>query len=261
MSDVLRTIGALSVLAACVLVSDCGGGPYELAGGGSGNGNSPGGIWAGMDPVSNLAITGLIAEGGQFNLIRSDGGQYVGTAVTSGTTLSATFDGYMPLGQTFPDGARHGHGTLTGTLQESVSINVTMQFTTDVGTTSSGTLVLSFDSSYKLASSLATIAGNYTQPTSGDVFSITSAGAVTWQDASTGCVGNGTIDIIDATFNLYQFNFDLSGCTGSSAVLNGGQFTGLATLNTAVTPHQIVAGATGTANGVTYSLVYTLNAT
>ena len=256
----LRAIGALCVLSACLLISDCGGGPYSLAGGGS-SGTSPGGIWTGQDPISNLALKGLIDEGGQFNLIRNDGGQYVGTAVTSGTTLTATFDGYMPLGQTFPDGARHGHGSLTGTVSERLSINVTMQFTTDVGTTSSGTLVLTFDSGYNLTSSLATIAGNYTEPTSGTVFSITTAGAVTWQDASTGCVGNGTIKIIDASFNLYQFNFELANCTGASAAFNSGQFTGQATLNKAVTPDQIVAGATGTAKGVTYSLVFTLNAT
>ena len=257
-----RPIAALALLSVCMLLSDCGGGPYQIAGGGgSGGTSSPGGIWQGTDPISNLAIRGLVDESGQFNLIRNDGGQYVGTAVANGTTLTGSFDGYMPLGQTFPDGSRHGHGTFTGTVQQRVSISVTMQFTTDVGTSDSGTLNLTFDSSYNLASALATVTGNYTDPTSGDVFSITSSGAVTWQDPNTGCVGNGTIAVINPTYNVYQFNFDLASCTGTSAAYNGGQFAGLATLNKAVTPDQLNAGATGTANGVTYSLTFALNLT
>jgi hypothetical protein len=259
---VSRVNGILAALILCALVCDCGGGPYTRSGGGGGGTNaSVGGIWTGTDPVTQLALTGLIDEAGIFRFIRSDGAQYVGTAATNGMAVSSSFNGYTAHGQAFPDGSRHGTGQLNGTVTERSSITATFQFTTDAGTTSNGTLSLTFSSTYEVPSALGAIAGNYTDPSSGDVYSITSAGAVTWQDATTGCVGNGTITIIDATFNLYQFNFDMASCTGSAAVFNGTQFTGFVTLDTAVSPAQIVAAATGTGAGVTYSLTLTLNHT
>jgi hypothetical protein len=120
-------------------------------------------------------------------------------------------------------------------------------------------LSLSFNSLYNTASSLATISGNYTDPSSGDVIAINSNGAITWQDPATGCVGNGTVSIIDATYNAYRVQFDYANCTGQAAVLNGVQFSGLASLNTTASPQQAVAGVTGQAGGVTYSIVITLN--
>lgn len=257
-----RVTGILAALILCTLVCDCGGGPYTRSGGGGGPNNaSVGGIWTGTDPVSQLALTGLIDEAGAFHFIRSDGAQYVGRATTNGMAVGSSFDGYTVQGQAFPDGSRHGTGQLNGTVAERSSITATFQFTTDAGTTSNGTLNLTFSSTYDVPSALGTIAGNYTDPASGDVYSITSSGAVTWQDATTGCVGNGTVTIIDASFNLYQFNFDMANCTGSAAVFNGVQFTGFATLNSALSPPQIVAAATGTGAGVTYSLTLTLNHT
>jgi hypothetical protein len=53
--------------------------------------------------------------------------------------------------------------------------------------------------------------------------------------------------------------FDYANCTGQAAVLNGVQFSGLAALNTTANPQQAIAGVTGTAGGVTYSVVITLN--
>ena len=41
-------------------------------------------------------------------------------------------------------------------------------------------------------------------------------------------------------------------------MLNGITFTGLATLDTSVTPMQLVAGVTGNGGGVTYAVIYTL---
>jgi hypothetical protein len=260
---VSRVNGILAALILCALVCDCGGGPYTRSGGGGGGGSNAlvGGIWTGTDPVSQLALTGLIDEAGVFRFIRGDGVQYVGTATTNGMTVTSSFNGYTAHGQTFPDGSRHGTGQLNGTITERSSITATFQFTTDTGTTSNGTLSLTFSSSYDVPSALGAIAGNYTDPTSGDVYSITSAGAVTWQDATTGCMGNGTITIIDATYNLYQFDFDMANCTGSAVVFNGTQFTGFATLDSSLSPAQLVAAATGTGAGVTYSLTLTLNHT
>jgi len=258
---VSRAYGVLAAVILCALVCDCGGGPYLPAGSGGGGTNtvSAGGVWTGTDPVSQLSLTGLIDESGVFRLIRSDGAQYVGSAATNGQTISASFDGYTALGQSFPDGSRHGTGQLSGTLVERTSISANFTFTTDTGTTASGTLNLTFSATYSVPSALATVAGNYTAPNSGDVYSITSAGAVTWQAATTGCVGNGTVSIIDATYNLYEFDFDMASCTGTSAVLNGVTFSGFASLNSSFTPAQLIAAATGTGAGVTYSVTLLLN--
>jgi hypothetical protein len=41
-------------------------------------------------------------------------------------------------------------------------------------------------------------------------------------------------------------------------VLNGITFSGLATLDTSVSPMQLIAGVTGSGGGATYAIVYTL---
>src|ERR1700686_1054554 len=160
---------------AAVLISACGGGGNTSTDIGGMTMNAlPGGIWTGTESNTGLSVTGIVDEAGEFHFIRSDGTQYVGTATTTGAAISASFDGYAPFGTTFADGSTHGMGTLSGTINERVSISSTTQFRTDNGTSSSGTLSLTFDSLYNFASSLATISGNYTDPKSGDVISITS---------------------------------------------------------------------------------------
>jgi hypothetical protein len=69
---------------------------------------------------------------------------------------------------------------------------------------------------------------------------------------------NGNVTIINASYNAYAVQATYASCTGSAAVLNGITFTGLATLDTSVTPMQLVAGVTGNGGGVTYAVVYTL---
>jgi hypothetical protein len=244
---------------AAVLISACGGGGSAADIGGMTINALPGGVWSGTESNTGLSVTGIVDEAGEFHFIRSDGTQYVGTATTTGTVISASFDGYAPFGTTFADGSTHGMGTMSGTINERASISTTTQFRTDKGTSSTGTLSLNFDSLYNFASSLATISGNYTDPKSGDVISITSSGVVTWQDASTGCVGNGTISVISAPYNAYRVQFTYGDCTGGAAALNGVQFSGLVTLDNKLNPVQAIVGVTGHANGTTYALVLTLN--
>jgi hypothetical protein len=244
---------------AALLFSACGGGGDSIHIGGMTINVSPGGIWTGTESSTGLSVTGIVDETGEFHFIRSDGTQYVGTATTTGTAISATFDGYTPFETTFADGSTHGTGTLSGTINERASISISTQFRTDKGTISSDSLSLTFDSLYNFASSLATISGTYTDPKSGDVISVTGAGDVTWQDASTGCVGNGTISIINGNYNAYRVAFTYGNCTGGAAALNGVQFSGLVTLDNKLNPVQAIIGVTGQANGTTYALVLTLN--
>lgn len=250
-------------LAVCVfvLLVSCGGG------GGYGSGGntppptnaSPGGIWNGTESVSGLQVTGLVDESGDFHFIRSDGVQYVGTAVTSGNSLSASVNGYTPFGTAFPDGSTHGTGTVSGTISARVSITANTSFKTDSGTVTNGTLNLTFNQLYDQPSALATIAGNYTDTSSGDTVSIDAAGVITAQDANTGCVINGNVTIINASYNAYGVQVTYANCLGAAAVLNGVTLKGLATLDTNTNPVQAIAGVTGSAGGLTYAIVYVLN--
>lgn len=231
-------------------------------GGGDGGGSlvttvSPGGIWAGTDSATGLQVKGIVDESGQFHFIRSDLAQFAGTASTSGNSLSANFEGFSQLGTTFDDGSTHGTGMLTGSVSERSSLALTYQFTTDAGAASNGTLNLSYSTLYDLDSSLAAISGNYTDTSSGDTVSVSGSGAVTSQDPVTLCVVNGQVSVINSMYNAYSVTYGFANCTGASAVLNGVQFTGLATLNNS-NPAQLIVAVTGQAGAAKLALVLTL---
>jgi len=56
-----------------------------------------------------------------------------------------------------------------------------------------------------------------------------SNGGLFSQDSVSGCVLNGTVSVINASYNAYKIQFDYASCTGQAAALNGIQFSGLAT--------------------------------
>jgi hypothetical protein len=255
------SLKGIAVILSLTALSACGGSGTSSTAGSTPTVNAlPGGIWTGGDSVSGLGITGIVDEAGDFHFIRSDGVQYVGTAATSGNSITASFAGIAQFdGVTFPDGSTHGTGTLMGTIAQRSSITASTQFLTDAGTSISGSITLTFNSVYNAGSSLAAISGNYTEPTSGDVISMTTGGALGWQDAASGCVGNGMISIINANFNVYQVQFSYGGCTGAAAVLNGVQFSGLATLDNSESPEQALIAVSGQGGGLNYSLVLVLN--
>lgn len=244
-----------SALCACMVLGGCGGGGggggHHGSGGGGGSGTqSPGGIWKGTDSLTGLTLEGLVTENGQFLFIRADGTQYLGNVTTSGTSGTGTFDGFAPFGTTFADGSNHGTGTISGTIQQRSSFVATTQFTTDGGTAVSDSMSMTFKSLYNQPSSLATIAGNYTNTTTGTVYSIDANGVLFAQDATTGCVQNGVVSIINASYDAYGIGISYASCTGVYAVLNGLTLTGLATLDTSVTPELAIFGI-GSASGAT----------
>lgn len=249
---------ALPSIVLALVLAACGGGSGDMAATPASNA-SPGGIWTGTDSISGLPVEGIVEESGVFRFIRSDGVQYVGTAATSGNTVSANFDGYAEFGTEFADGSTHGAGSLSGTIVARTSISVSTQFRTDAGTNSTGTLTLTFSALYDVASSLSTVSGNYQDPDTGDIISVTSSGQVSWQDPATACVGNGMVSLINASYNAYGIQFSYSNCTGAAAVLNGVQFSGLATLNSDTNPEQATIGVTGTAGATPYAIVFGLN--
>jgi hypothetical protein len=242
-----------------VLLAGCGGGGASLGTGS--NGATAGGIWRGTESVSGLGVVGIVNESGNFTFVRSDGVQYIGTATVSGTSVTANVEGIVPLGFTFADGSHHGTGTISGTIQARQALDASTKFTTDLGNASTGTLNLTFDALYNLASSLNTISGNYTNTANNVVVTVGTNGSIFSQDSTSGCVLNGTVSIINASYNAYNVTFDYASCTGQFSRLNGISFTGMAMLDNTATPEQIVVAATGTASGTKYSVVLKFNKT
>jgi hypothetical protein len=203
----------------------------------------------------------LINQSGKFYFVRSDGVIFVGTISVQANAVSGQFDGYPPADSTFSDGSEYGSGSFSGTISPQTSIAATLQFKTEFGSTSSsGALTLTYDSQYLGIPSLSAISGNWTDPVSGDVISITTAGEVSWQDPTTGCVGNGTVIAESSGGNIYDVQLNYNNCQGAYAALNGGTFTGFATTDSAVSPERAVVGVTGQAAGhPMYALSWNLN--
>ena len=258
----------VAMVMSSVLLAGCGGGSGAVdnqCGSGCAN-QTPtqglAGVWSGTDAGTGLAINGIIDESGYFHFVRADGVQYVGTATATSNSISSNIEGYSAVGQAFSDGSTSGSGSISGSLSLRISMQLTDQFVTANGSSTSGSVSLTFNNWSYAPSSLAIVSGNYTDQSSGDVVSITSAGDVTWQDATTGCVGNGTISVTNTNNSVYQVQFSYENCQGQYASLNGGQFTGLAALNTSVSPVQAIVGVTGQAAGhPMYALSFILNRT
>ncbi len=220
------------------------------------------GIWTGTDSVSGLQLTGFINADGQADVIRSDGVQFVGTAQVSGTALTITLNGYTQYDYQFSDGSTFGTGTFSGTFSSGSTISGTLQFTTADDTGISSTWSLTFDSLYNTASSLSAVSGTYTDnlagvsdgldPLSGSSVTISSSGVLYAQGSTDGCVANGTISVTNASYDLYQVSYTFADCSGSYAVLNGVQFSGLAELNTDASPQEIVLAVTGESTTAAY---------
>jgi hypothetical protein len=255
MQSSIRLIGAtaaLCALAACNSTDDSGSTVTTNA--------SATGVWSGSDSVSGLGFTALINSAGQASFIRSDGVQFVGTVQVSGNTLAVTVDGYTNFGgANFSDGSTYGIGTLDGTVTTASTLTATLTFTTNDNTAISGNLSLTYQALSSSGSSAAAVSGNYTDTVTGAVLSITSAGVMTSQNATTGCVLNGSISTGDTTTDLYEVAYSFADCTGAYALLNGVQFTGLASLNTTVSPAQLTMAVTGASSTAKYGVVSSLN--
>ena len=85
--------------------------------------------------------------------------------------------------------------------------------------------------------------------------SIASDGTIFEQDPIFGCVTNGLVSIIDSDFNAYDYQFDISNCTGQLANLNGTRFFGMASLDNTATQETLKVAATGVVDGISVSVV------
>ncbi|MCZ8130766.1 MAG: hypothetical protein O9284_05640 [Steroidobacteraceae bacterium] len=216
---------------------------------------SPGGIWRGTNPATNLQLLGLVTETGEYHFLQEDGVQYFGTvAVAANGAASGTFTGVVPFGFTFPDGSLTGTGTITsGTVTARSRLQLSTSFWTSRGTTTTSAFTLNFDPLYNRPSSLATIAGNYRDPDTGAVINVNGNGVIFSQDPLSGCVINGSVALINASFNAYRIEYRFSGCRGADVALNGTTARGLGTLDNTVSPERAVIGVVNETAG--YSLI------
>jgi hypothetical protein len=219
------------------------------------------GIWSGTDSVTGLAVTAIVNSSGESVFLRSDGVQFAGTAQVSGSSLAVAVDGYSNFTNTFPDGTTTGVGTISGTVTTSTTMTVTLSFNTSGDTAITGTWTLSFNALSSVASSLAAVTASYTDGITGATVSIDGLGDVDSQDPATGCVLTGTISTNDTAYDIYQIAFTYKSCIGNYAVLNGVDMTGLAVLDTGVSPQQLVIAVTGQSSSGAYGITSYLNAT
>ena len=187
----------------------------------------PTGLWDIVDTVSGKPVTevALIAGGKYYALANVDqfgcadvsGGPYTADASTfkgSGVALLLSNcnapngqSGYVPY-------------TLTGYL-----MNTNLNLSFEVAGNLIPTLGATLDKLYSEPSSLAKLAGNWSD--SGNTLTINPDGTFFEQQGS-GCVINGAYTIIDATHNLYAVSFEITNCTSGTA---GIAFEGLGYLD------------------------------
>jgi hypothetical protein len=184
-----------------------------------------GGVWEGStfnnDNGQTFQTVGVITENnGEARFFNDQGQQIVLSSISgSGGDISATLTGYAAPGTTFLDGKIVTTGTFTGTVVERTSISGTWS----VGTGETGTMTMSYDDIYERGADFARTIGTWID-SFGVVYSVDAAGEIFAQDA-TGCVYNGTVGVIDSSYNAYRVTMTVSDCPG----LNG-DYVGLGVL-------------------------------
>lgn len=218
------------------------------------------GVWSGSDSATGLGVTAIINSGGQGVFIRSDGILFTGAVQVSASALAVTVDGYPDFSSLFSDGSDYGIGTLSGTVTTGATLGASLSFTTNGNSSITGNWSLTYEALSNMASSTTAISGNYTDGVTGTTISISTTGGMSGQNTSNSCTLTGSVSTADSTHSVYEVAYTYAGCTGTYAAVNGVQFTGLATLNSTVSPALLSMAATETSGaGVPYGIVSSLN--
>jgi hypothetical protein len=152
-----------------------------------------------------------------------------GAILVTGSQLTGMYD-LKRLGSITAPPATNESCALTGTVNERISLSVSLECTDATGTARSATVTLGYDFDHERDSSLDLIAGNYTlsfRPLT-NVLSIDSNGTLFGvYDNSFNCTVNGSVALIDPAYNLYRFAWQLSACRLPFARYEGATFAGL----------------------------------
>jgi hypothetical protein len=237
------------LLASAVLAAGCSGGGNKdsrtsnpPSSGTQGTAQSAGGIWSGF-PAVNESITLYIAETGELMAQTATIGTTPPTLAfgTGAVIVNNPNDvaGTYRL-RSLPSGPIFGLPSektcaMDGTVTERSLLQVDISCTDSAGATTNQTVTLLYNPAYELDSSLAEIAGNYTVPfrPQTNTLNINASGVVFGMlDNGLNCTVNGQVQVIDAHFNLYRFQIQLSLCQGIvGQSYEGAIFRGLAARN------------------------------
>lgn len=215
-----------------------------------------GGIWTGTDNSGNDVIA-LATETGRFHFldVTNDAQGFGSGSVANGNAVALSYTVVPALEDVLSDGSTSAACTGTGTVQERQSLSVSVNCTSSASSWT-GSATLTYNPAYDRDSSLPAVAGNYED--FGDVLTIDANGVVFEQSATSGCVLNGQVSIIDANWNAYDVAFTVSNCQGAQAVLNGSAWDGIAALELEAGSETLIAAFTGTVQGATFSLISAL---
>ena len=199
------------------------------------------GVWTAVPGAGETA--GMISDGAGnfyfFDLTATCFGLYNGTLTLSGSTVSGSGD-FAPSAFGPNSGCPGAvHENYSGSLVPGVSMTLTG--TAAGGGAPSPTINFTFSSVYSQASAVALVAGSWLMQ-GGSPATISSTGAISGTDTSTGCTVTGHVSVSNSSVNLYNVSVTYSGCTGGPAALNGIPLNGVGTLDTSQTPTVFAVG-------------------
>ena len=187
-----------------------------------------GGIWIGSSLETDPGETRLlVAETGEFHWITPSGWdqKIFGTFQSSDGSL-ATSDAIWVWvsGLTWLETEFVGVN-MTGELDD--DSNLKLSYETASSPASHGTLSFAAcNAVYARGASPASIAGTYVD---GDMMlAVDTQGGIYLQDRT--CVGSGTVEPIDPSYNMYRMELVMSSCAGNEVYAIGTTFSGLAYL-------------------------------
>ena len=181
---------------------------------------------------SSLAVRVLVTGDGAFRWILDDPNQQiVGTFVVNDRVLNASYGLFWyeyPWWLTSNADSQAWVYLLDGTVEERVSLSGGFNAQWLDSTEYKATFSLAYDPLYERGSSHAKLAGTYVD--SEESLTVDASGTLFYQSSRSGCVGNGSANLINTDFNLYSVSFAVGNCTGNDGARNGRSYTGLAYL-------------------------------
>ena len=222
-------------------VGGCGGGG---GGGGSTSTVSANGIWRGTVTNTSTGYTssnyiGLLFNGQGYFFDPDNGEMDVGTYTMSGNQMTANITAYLAGGA-----GSIGTGTVTATVQPSVSVTGT--FTTSLG--QSGTVNLSYDTLYDRSVSLADAQAVWMSTDGFYTITITADGNGSFTGSDTdGCTYAGSLTLAEPGKNLYATQLTVANCGAEN-----GMYSGFGALNDTSTTNDTLTFALQNPNYIIY---------
>jgi len=223
----MSTRNRMALIGLAITMAACGGGGREAVVG-SFPGSPPpppptnvGGVWEGSMFNNNSGLTfeaiGVAVENSRDGRLANDQGLQFRLGSISGSAgdVSAGVTAMAPPGTAFMDGSTTTFGQLTGTVVEHTSFDG--EWSLNSGET--GTITMSYNALYERGSDLARTVGSW-MDSFGVVYNIDATGIVFAQDAF-GCVYDGAVEILYASYNAYAVTLTVSNCPGTNGTYFG----------------------------------------